>query len=197
VTNFIIDELGGQVVRVGHPKMTPFPAREGFVDLAMLEDRFMLHAFAVTRAQFLVASLSGIRHLGSAVGTPKVMTNCISHPCSAGVWREEDIVLYINIYGTDKRCLSTERQHELGLFGSHDLMRLAKTEGYQFVRNTPQEMNAAVKSMMEATMDCQGWRSPRSRLSAASRPNRFDYPMPPRRKHRIVEFPELAPKTPR
>jgi putative glycosyltransferase (TIGR04372 family) len=194
LTEFIIDELGGQVVRVGHPSMTPFPSKKGFVDLAMLNDRFMLHAFAVTRARFLVASLSGIGHLGSAVGTPTLMTNCVSHPCSAGVWRDQDMALYLTMYTATGKLLSTAEQHDLGVFASQDIVRLAKDEGYQFIRNTPEEMAEAVKLMMDSTQDCQTWREPKSPEQTRRRPNRYEFPMSPKRRNRIVEFPELTRK---
>jgi hypothetical protein len=59
ITEWIIRDLGGQVVRIGHPGMTPFPDMPGFVDLSRLEDRFMLQANAVARARFGVVTDSG------------------------------------------------------------------------------------------------------------------------------------------
>jgi hypothetical protein len=34
IVNNIIDQLGGQVVRVGNPEMAPFSALDGFINLA-------------------------------------------------------------------------------------------------------------------------------------------------------------------
>jgi putative glycosyltransferase (TIGR04372 family) len=77
LVEYIVEAPGGQVVRVGHPQMTPFSKRRDIFDLAMLEDRLMLHAFAFSRARFMAGSMTGISDLGSAIDTPTAITNCV------------------------------------------------------------------------------------------------------------------------
>lgn len=115
LVEYIVETLGGQLARVGHPQMTPFPKRRGFVDLAMLEDRFMLHAFAVSRVRFMVGPLTGISHLGSAMDTPTTITYCTDSLYFLGVWRDQDVVLYQNLYEAGVRWVSTMALHESGL----------------------------------------------------------------------------------
>lgn len=188
----IITRLGGQVVRVGHPKMTPFPKREGFIDLAPLEDNFALHAFAVSRARFMVGSLTGISHLGSAVNTPTLISNCSDSIFMPGCWRDHDLALYINLYEPDGRRIPTEEQHGRDLHNRRKLLRLIQEDGYAAVQNTRQELGTAVRRLMDTTADCQGWRAPFTPAPPPDRPNQFAFPLPLRRRVPIVEYPDLA-----
>jgi putative glycosyltransferase (TIGR04372 family) len=191
LVRYITETLGGQVVRVGHPNMTPFPDRAGFVDLASVKNNFMLHAFAISRARFLIGGLTGISHLGSAMNTPTVMTNCVSAPYWAGCWRDHDLALYLNLYDQNGRRVSTAEQHERKIHASGDLIKLVREKGFKLFPNTANELALAVHELMQATMDCQGWREPRF-PEAGPPPNRFEFPMDPRMRNRIVEFPDHA-----
>lgn len=191
LVRYITETLGGQVVRVGHPNMTRFPSLPGFVDLATVENAFMLHAFAISRARFLVGGLTGISHLGSAMNTPTVITNCVSPPYSAGCWRDHDLALYLNLYDQNGRRVSTAEQHQREIHVAGDLVNLVRDEGFKLFPNTANELALAVHELMAATMDCQGWREPRF-PKAGPPPNRFDFPMDPRMRNRIVEFPDHA-----
>jgi putative glycosyltransferase (TIGR04372 family) len=186
----VIEKLGGQVVRVGHPNMTPFPKRPGFVDLAMIENNFMLHAHAIGRARFLVGSLSGINHLGSAMNTPTVIANCVDPPHFPGCWRDHDIALYVNLHDPNGRRVPIGEQFDKNIVGLKTLMGLAKNEGYRVSQNTAAELAQVVDALMESTMDCQSWREPSTPTESERKPNRFDFPMEPRIRTRILEFPD-------
>ena len=71
----IIDHLGGQVVRLGHPEMTKFPQIEGLIQLGFERDSTLLQAFAVSRSRFLLASPSGPLALGEAFHVPVAYAN--------------------------------------------------------------------------------------------------------------------------
>lgn len=185
LVDYIIGTLGGQVIRVGHPKMTPFPNRPGFIDLAMIEDNFMLHAHAIARARFMIGSASGISHLGSAVNTPTAITNCIELPYSPGCWRDHDIVLYVNLFEANGRRVTITERIERDVAGPEDLIDLVKNHGHRAEQNTPAELELVAKELMDSTTDCQSWRLPSSPRDPASRPNRFEYPMQPRVRSRI------------
>ena len=99
LTNRIIQELGGQVVRVGHPSMTPFPEQDGFVDLSGVdEDAFDLHTFAISRARFMVAASSGPLQIAFSLGTPTARANSITPAEIPGAWNEHDLVLHRNLF---------------------------------------------------------------------------------------------------
>ncbi|MDA9976083.1 hypothetical protein N9F34_04635 [Alphaproteobacteria bacterium] len=60
IVNNIIDQLGGQVVRVGNPEMAPFKALDGFIKLTSAKGvNFIFQLFAISRARFMVAGASG------------------------------------------------------------------------------------------------------------------------------------------
>jgi putative glycosyltransferase (TIGR04372 family) len=193
LTEDIIENLGGQVVRVGHPKMTPFPKRPGFIDLAMLEDSFMLHAFAVSRARFMVGSLSGISHAGSAFNTPTVITNNSDPTYSPGCWRDHDVSLYLNVYAPSGRRLSVEELAEAGVLGSRNrLTALRNEKGFKVYQNSPAELGAVARRLLQATTECPGWREPSATVVSSVRPNKFVYPMSTRNRVPVVEYPDLA-----
>jgi putative glycosyltransferase (TIGR04372 family) len=71
-----IIHLGGQAVRIGHPEMTDFEPRPGFIDLKNAE--FFLQAQAVARARcFLEISGSGPASLAQAQGVPQARCNLL------------------------------------------------------------------------------------------------------------------------
>ena len=71
----VIDRLGGQVVRLGHPEMRDRAPRAGFVDLAKVENSTPLQAYAASRARFSVMSPSGGACLVRAFNTPLGVTD--------------------------------------------------------------------------------------------------------------------------
>jgi putative glycosyltransferase (TIGR04372 family) len=188
----IIENLGGQVIRVGHQKMTTFPKLEGFVDLAPVVNNFWLHAFAVSRARFMVGSLTGISHLGSAVNTPTLITNCTDSIYMPGCWRDHDLAVYLSLYDKNGRRISTWEQHESNFHRRSILAELVDTKGYRAYQNTPGELGAAVRRIMQGTSNCIRWRDPFTPGPKNPRPNVFHSPMPLRARVPIVEYPDLA-----
>jgi putative glycosyltransferase (TIGR04372 family) len=189
----IVENLGGQVVRLGHPNMTPFPKRRGFIDLSVLEDRFDLHAFAVSRARFMVGTLSGISHAGSAFNTPTAITNNSDNLVFPGCWRDHDIALYLNSYTPSGKRLTVMDLHESGLLSNRSLLaKLRLDHGYKLMQNSPEELGKVTRELMDATADCQGWREPSTETTPRVRPNHLRLPLPERRRVRVVEYPDLA-----
>jgi putative glycosyltransferase (TIGR04372 family) len=74
----IIDELGGQVVRLGDASMEPLPPREGLIDLAGTPRSLMLQCFAISRARFFLGADSGPIVLGRAFDVPTAITNMVT-----------------------------------------------------------------------------------------------------------------------
>lgn len=189
----IVENLGGQVVRLGHPNMTPFPKRRGFIDLSVLKDRFDLHAFAVSRARFMVGTLTGISHAGSAFNTPTAITNNSDSLVFPGCWRDHDIALYINCYAPSGKRLSVMDLHEGGMLGNRPrLAKIRQDHGYKLMQNSPAELGTVTRELMDATADCQGWREPSTEIVPRVRPNHLRIPLLERRRVRVVEYPDLA-----
>lgn len=74
----IIDDLGGQVVRLGDSTMEPLPPRPGLVDLAGVPRSLMLQCFAISRARFFLGADSGPIVLGRAFDVPTAITNMVT-----------------------------------------------------------------------------------------------------------------------
>jgi putative glycosyltransferase (TIGR04372 family) len=67
-------QAGGSVVRIGHPGMSPFPGKEGLVDLANAD--VLLQAYAVSRSRFfLELGASGPASLALPFGVPSLRCN--------------------------------------------------------------------------------------------------------------------------
>lgn len=188
LTDFIIRQ-GGQVVRIGHPNMTRFPDQDGFIDLAPIEDQFLLHAHAVGRARFMVGSLTGTSHLGSAMNTPTAITNCIEAPYFPGCWRDHDIALYVSCFDRDKRRVPVWEQIRDRTLDPMQLSRQVQDHGWTVKQNSPAQLIAVAKELMDATVDCQKWREPYTPLPSGPRPNRVTIPAIPRIRPRIFEVP--------
>lgn len=193
LTEDIIENLGGQVVRLGHPRMTAFPRRPGYIDLAGLKDGFDVHAFAVSRARFMIGTVSGISHVGSAFNTPTAITNNSDILAFPGCWRDHDAALYFNIYTPSGRRVSVLEQHEAGMLGNRPFLAKIRAEnGYRIMQNSPAELGQVTRRLLDATADCQGWREPTSETIPERRPNQIQLPVALRRRVPFVEYPDLA-----
>jgi len=194
VTNRIIRDLGGQVVRVGHPGMASFDKQDGFVDLAGEEENaFEIQAFAISRARFMLAVSSGPLQVGSAFGTPAASTNSINPAESPGVWNAHDLCLHRNLFLADGTRITAEAAMNHGLYDRGRLLSLVKEKRLTVMENSPEELFEIAKSLHGATTDTDGWRTP---ISASDPgfipPNCLSMPCEIKRKVSVVEYPDLA-----
>ena len=90
LVDYIVDELGGQVVQLGHPEMQPLPSRPGFVDLSRVANAFMLQAYAVCHSRFLIAGPSGPIGLGWSFQVPMA---CVDATDGQGGWGDAEQVI--------------------------------------------------------------------------------------------------------
>jgi putative glycosyltransferase (TIGR04372 family) len=190
VTRYITGELGGQVVRIGHPEMAEFPKIDGFIDLSRHANPFMLHAYAISRARFFFeASPSGPMALSVGFGVPVARCNDVS---LGGPADAKSIVLPQHLLGPDGRrvdqayaiskSLLTNKAIEVGL-GKY---------GYRLLRNSTAELRAAARDIFERTADCGGWRELQPPV-APPPTNVFRLPRREVRRFTFVEYPDLAP----
>lgn len=193
LVNWIIDELGGQVVRLGHPEMRRFPERPGYVDLSAVPNEFLLQATAVSRARFMIMTPSGPAMLPGAFRVPCASTNAVDFQ---GIWHEGDIVLCKHLFDPAGRRVPLTSLLREGTLHQHVFAHKTTREGFRLLDNTAEELKQAARILYERTADTSSWRSPAAAdLGAAD--NRFVTPAPFRRPLNFVEFPHLAPSFPR
>ncbi|MBM3598444.1 MAG: TIGR04372 family glycosyltransferase [Alphaproteobacteria bacterium] len=184
----IVARLGGQVVRIGHRGMMPFPEIDGFVDLSA--ESTMMQAFAVSRSRFLVAGPSGPSALGPALHVPTLVTNAVS---MSGVWRRADSLLTQHLVTPGGKRVTQARAIRQGMYSTSSMKYLLEQKGYRLVRNNLDEMIAAVSLVSDGNSEIRDWREPGPE-PASRPPNQIVWPPPLSRPWRMLEFPELAPR---
>ncbi len=190
VSNWIIDGLGGQVVRIGHPEMARFSPRAGFVDLAALGNAdFKQQMFAISRARFMLAGASGPGICGSCFGTPTAMANT---QVFYGVWNEQDAVMYNHIVAPDGQRISREVAEKQEMYFGPAMDHL-RAQGYRIVLQSPEELKRLAAFMHERTADTSGWRTHWYTEPAGPKPNTLPDGAELIRRATVVEYPDLAP----
>lgn len=192
VSRRIIENLGGQVVRVGHPEMTPFSVRPGFVDLAPQGDiDFELQLFAISRARFLLTSNSGPGICGSCFGTPTAMCN---NPVTHSVWNSQDAAMWSHIIAPDGRRIAHEVAVEREMYFMPAMKHLI-SHGYKIVLQSVDELTRLATLMHDRTTDTPKWRDHWHTREAGGRPNMIPISLDPVHRETRVEYPDLAPGT--
>lgn len=174
LVEFIIDDLGGQVVRLGHPEMGALPERPGLVDLAPLENSFMLQACAVSRARFMVAGPSGPTALGWGFQIPIGIVDATD---AQGGWGDmERVILTHEVQTPDGRRLRNRALLEAGLLSRAPLSRLLKAnEGYVVRKCSGAEVARVAAHLHACTDGVSGWRAPRAAAKRVA-PNALTWP---------------------
>jgi putative glycosyltransferase (TIGR04372 family) len=182
MTRFIIDTLGGQVVRIGHAEMTPFPEFPGFLDLSRHPGGIKIHAAAVRRARFfLELSPSGPAALAPCFGVPLARCNAL---IIAGPTSPDSVVLNQHLFGPDGIRVPIKTCVEKNLLDGTVMHTILRERGYQFRRNTLSEMKRIAEEITASTRDCPGWREP-AEPARASPSDQVPWPIVPSRAHRI------------
>ena len=152
LADYIIDELGGQVVRLGDPSMTPAPARSHLVDLSRGND-FLLQAYAVSRCRFAITTDSGMQLVANGLGVPFATTNVtmldiLFDECGFSPWHDQHLVLTKKVFAKDA---VPDDSSEFG--------RMTDFNECIMFDNGSQEFRDVTNHMMAKTDDCQGWRN--------------------------------------
>ncbi len=166
----VLDTLGGQVVRLGHPGMTPYPARKGYVDLSTLPDSSILQAYAISRSRFLFAGPSGPAAVAEAFDVPLALVDMVDH-C---LIKERDVARTINVLMPDGDVINQNRYVEMNL-NKLMVMELSNQNGCQIRKNGPTALIALIDRIAEVSRDTGGWRTP-TPPSSVPRPNSFTWP---------------------
>ena len=175
VIRHIIENLGGQVVRLGHPSPTALPKMKGLIDLAHVPDSEWLQLYAVWISRFLCSSLSGPLSYGPAFNVPTVVTD--QRSC-LGVYRAHDYIV------TQGRRFGGKILRGQEAFAAGLLYDWGKDPA-KYVANTAQELIAAADEMYGITGNCVGWRAHQDPPIPTTRPNKLCMPLP------VVARPEL------
>jgi len=156
VIDHIINRLGGQVVRIGHPEMRDHPPRARFVDLAKVPNSTLLQAYAASRARFSVMGPGGGTCLVRLFHGPLGLTD-------AATWfdgvNEHDFLLTHTVITPDGRELRQESLFESGLMNQRALEEaMRRQEGFRIVKNTSEQICQTADFMYEYTSSTPGWR---------------------------------------
>ncbi len=157
VRDHVISELGGQVIRLGHPEMAPWPDREGFVDLSRLPASWRLQFRAMSQARFFIGSGSGATGIAVAFNIPSAHTDIGDFYTG----RAEDILLTYEVVSPDGRRLMQQDLFDSGLFSVFDLQSNIRAGApYRIRRNNIEELTTAARQIHARTADISGWRTP-------------------------------------
>jgi hypothetical protein len=101
--NYIVNDLGGQVVRLGHPGKSYFDNKnKNIIDLANIPNSEELQMYSISRSRFLVSTASGPTQVGMSFGTPTLM---VDSPTITYAFGEEN---YILTYGIKVKKINKE-----------------------------------------------------------------------------------------
>jgi putative glycosyltransferase (TIGR04372 family) len=153
----IVDMLGGQVVRLGHPTQTKLRSHPDIIDIAKREDSLMTQAAAIARARFFISSPSGPLTFGPGFGTPTAVTDNID---ISGVWNSHDLLLTQEIIAPDGCRFSGRSAYDAKLLSPGRAVELIKPEqGYRYVKNSKEQLIDIADRLYRRTEDCPAWQS--------------------------------------
>lgn len=179
----IVEDLGGQVIRLGHPTGVEIPEMKGFFDLAKVAGSEWLQIYAVTVARFFLGSSSGPVSYGPAFGIPTVITD--QNLC-LGAWNPHDYIVTQH-FRFDGKVLSQAAAYDAGCL----FQGWAPGKEYELIRNTAAELIAAADEMFNSTRNCLGWRQVAAHEPKLPRPNSVSLPFPARHYRKLVIPPSL------
>jgi putative glycosyltransferase (TIGR04372 family) len=165
---FVIDQLGGQVVRLGHPTSTVIPEHPDIINLAAMDNSLVAQIVAISRARFFVSSCSGPLTFGPGFGVPTAATDAIEN---TSVWNDEDIILTKNIIASNGSRYRQKSALDAGLLATGIAKRLVEPEnGFRYVDNNASELKYVAELLHDRTADQQKWREPGSRTNTHPKP---------------------------
>jgi putative glycosyltransferase (TIGR04372 family) len=191
-TRHIIEQQGGQVVRLGHHGSLPFPDMPGLIDLSVIPDSFDMQLYAITRARYMLAGPSGIAQLGSSFKTP---TAAVMIPNQEGVWNSGDLILGQHLISPHGQRVPLSDSVAAGMRFEPVTRNLVENKGWRLELNSDAEMLRVSDMMFERTSDIKGWREP-SPDKFDNTPNTLSLPLggydaPLNNRAQFIEFPDL------
>jgi putative glycosyltransferase (TIGR04372 family) len=169
--------LGGQAVRIGHPGMTPFAPRDGFVDLSLRPNSFMLQAAAVSHSRFMIAGPSGPMTLAMAFAIPLTLVDATD---AGGVWglAYTDVLTH-EVTTPEGKVLRNSTLREAGLLNSFRLTDLMRSDTlYTMRKANAAELRNVARRLFDRTAGVDEWRPP-PQLPKTPKPNSVIWPLRP------------------
>ena len=169
-TKFVIEKLGGQVVRLGHPGMTPFPKMPGLIDITDQTDP-LLQCFAISRSRFLFAAPSGPTAVAEAFGVPMAVLDAVD------LWTNGPLTLIqtVNMITPKGELINQQKYADQQLSKRKLLALTASNPGYKVYKNSGDVLLKLVQKMHGMTDGVTKWRAPEG-VAASPRPNAFVWP---------------------
>jgi putative glycosyltransferase (TIGR04372 family) len=172
---YIIEKLGGQVIRLGHP--TPekeMPKIDGLIDLAAVsidgKGCHWLQTYALAISRFLLTSPSGPQAYGRAFDVPTVTVDAMSY---YGRQRDHDY------YVTQEYRVKGESFRQLAAYDAGFMTPpFPRPPGTELIRNSAEQLIEAAHEMYESTSACVGWRDYARVPPRQPRPNAVTFPIP-------------------
>jgi putative glycosyltransferase (TIGR04372 family) len=153
LASYIIEKLGGQVVRLGHPGMDKLPNQKGYIDLS--DASIALQLFATSRSRFMVGTDSGMVSFAVAFAIPTGRTNVTYDIAQEN---PKDIILLKNIVSLEGYAVATAHCFAKGKNGIA-LFRMPPESNFRIFDNTPEQLKVVADRLFEATGDVAGWRN--------------------------------------
>ena len=153
--DYVIDELGGQVVQLGHPEMARRTPRQGYIDLSSLQDSWILQAAATRYARYFAGSASGATGMAHAFCIPSAHIDVLD-------WYTPllgDCAVTPRVRIDGGPILRQQALFSSGMMSSHALT-LAARQGreIEIVPSNTWEIVQAISQVHVATSEIQGWR---------------------------------------
>jgi len=172
--DYVIDRLGGQIIRIGHPEMRDYPPRPGFVDLAKIENSTLLQAYAASRTRFCISGPGGGACMFYPFDAPMGFVD-------SGGWMDgayqHSFLLTHTVVTPDGKTLRQDALFQSGLMNQRALdIEMHKRPGFHIVKCTTEEICRVADFMYDRTSGSDGWRTPPS-VPTGSYDNCFAWPM--------------------
>jgi len=161
--NFIINELNGQVVRIGHFGQSKIAPRKNLIDLTLHENITEIEVHAVNQARFFVGTGSGPVSLGFSFGVPTLVCDPVD---IVGMWDTRHYLLTQHYQiNDDKKEISQKEAYDLGLLkpsiycgrqevlNNHTVKIISNKNKYILRKNNSDEIINGVKEIFEFTKE--------------------------------------------
>ena len=146
-----VTRAGGWVFRMGDSSMTPLPPLRQVIDYALHEIRCdWMDVFLGATCRFLIGTGSGYYHIPAFFGVPCMLTNFPGFVPYYGM-RSQDLYLprWLKKIQSEKPVTFEEfMSPPASMFWS---MKSFRDGGLHWVENTPEELEAATKEMLDRT----------------------------------------------
>ncbi len=181
---YVTDELGGQVVRLGHPGMTPFPESGRIIDLSKIESSTLLQAYAVSRSRFMLSTPSGPLTFADAFDRHLVEVNAVD------LWlrNPKSLVRTVDVFLQDGTVVNQQAYLEAG-YDKLRLMKELKEKKVKVAQNTADQILDVVRQIIATTEPIDGWEPPATQ-SPGERPNVISWP--PQAMGSLARFAKLS-----